>query len=257
MFQSKFYFYDTVNSTNDVAFELLKNEQLNENNCVVVTAKFQTKGRGRNNKVWFGNKNENLFYTFGINHSAEKIPLHLFQMIGGIAVFTVLNEIFQSKTKSENSIFRLKYPNDIYGIDSSNIFKKVSGLISETIFINSNNCSSIIGIGINVNQIEFSDEIAQNCTSLKLLNIEISFDELVEKLTSEIINLLEKSTFEIRTVWKSLINLDKKKIALANNSDTVDYYLKDFLEDGRLFIASDSGTEKIIDNGDSIKYDLF
>jgi len=50
--------------------------------------------------------------------------------------------------------------------------------------------------------------------------------------------------------------LDNKKIFLVSNSDTVDYYLKNFLEDGRLLVISDFGAEKIIDNGDSIKYDL-
>jgi BirA family biotin operon repressor/biotin-[acetyl-CoA-carboxylase] ligase len=247
MYQPEYFFYNTVNSTIDTAFELLK-----ENNCVVVTAEFQTKGRGRNNKTWHGNKGQNLYYTFGVNHSANKIPLYLFQMLGGMAVSNVLNEINIAK----KTTFRLKYPNDIYGIDSDGLFKKVSGVISETNFINSDNCSSIIGIGINVNQVDFPKEISQNSTSLKLLNIEIQFDALVEKLTSEIMKMLDKPTVEVFDDWKSLINLNNKKIFLASNSDTVSYQLKNFLEDGRLLVVSDYGTEKIIDNGDSIKYDL-
>ena len=274
MYQPKYFFYNSVNSTIDTAFELLKeNNSVEKNNCVVVTAEFQTKGRGRNNKTWHGNKGQNLYYTFGVNHSVNKIPLYLFQMIGGLAVFNVLNEIsklnntdkkfiFGSLNKklhlnknAKKPIFRLKYPNDIYGFDNG-LFKKVSGIISETNFINSENCSSIIGIGINVNQVDFPNEISQNSTSLKLLNVEISFDALVEKLTTEITKMLEKATDEVFDNWKSLINLDNKKIFLVSNSDTVDYYLKNFLEDGRLLVISEFGAEKIIDNGDSIKYDL-
>ena len=255
MYQPKYFAYNSVNSTNDTAFELLA-----KNDCVVVTAEFQTKGRGRNNKTWYGSKGQNLYYTFGINHSIDEIPLHLFQMLGGMAVFNVLNEI------SSKSIFRLKYPNDVYGIDSAGLPKKVSGVISETNFTSAINCSSIIGIGINVNQTEFPKEIFENCTSIKLLNIEIQLAQLAEKLTSEILQMLDKSSVEIFNNWKSLINLDNKKINVVSNSaiknsdtvssDTVTYYLKIFLEDGRLVVISDAGVERIIDNGDSIRYDL-
>ena len=91
--------FESISSTNDTAFKLL-----DENYCVAVTAEFQKKGRGRNNKNWLGAKGENLYYTFGIKHSIEEIPLYMFQIIGGLVAFRCLEQL------TVKQIFRLKYP---------------------------------------------------------------------------------------------------------------------------------------------------
>ena len=49
--KAEFFSYDTVTSTNDIAIEKLHNDSEPKNKLFVVTAKHQTQGRGRNNKV--------------------------------------------------------------------------------------------------------------------------------------------------------------------------------------------------------------
>ncbi|MDR0926780.1 MAG: biotin--[acetyl-CoA-carboxylase] ligase [Ignavibacteria bacterium] len=238
--EPKYKHHAQVNSTNDAAFEMLK-----ENDCIVVTADFQNNGRGRNKKKWLGNKNENLFYTFGINHQIIEIPVYMFQIIGGLAAFYSLNSI-----KKNSANFRLKYPNDVYANG-----KKIAGIISES-NVNQGNCSSIIGIGINNKQVEFSDEIAENAISLILLGIEINTSDLVELLTDNIIKMLGMNYNEIFELWKVELNLNNKEIKIISEDKNENYYLKNFLEDGRLILISENGDERIINNGDSIRYKL-
>ncbi|MPN05230.1 Bifunctional ligase/repressor BirA [bioreactor metagenome] len=249
-----FSHYEILDSTNDVALELL-----NKHQCVAVTAEFQRKGRGRNKKTWLGDAGKNLYYTFGINHNVENLPLYMLQIVGGLAVYNVLKRI------STEIDFFLKYPNDIYG--TNNIFsivpKKLSGIISETNFIDKENCSSIIGIGINITQTFFPDEISNNVTSLALLGVESSIIDLRNKLTEEIIELISKQHISVFDEWKHILNLENKTIQIISdnfiddNSGATSYYkLKKYLADGRLLLVSDSSVERIIDNGDSIRYDL-
>ena len=249
-----FFSFKNVESTIDKTFELLKKQ---ENQIVVVTADEQTKGRGRNTKKWFGEKNQNLYFSIGFKHSVKNLPIHLLQMLAGLSVLGVLQSL-----SAKNQIIRLKYPNDIYASANSNEnLKKISGIISETNFFDKQHCFSVIGIGINNKQTEFPLEIKENVTSLKMLDIDISCENLTKILTSKIIKLLNQSPEITFSEWKSCINIFDKKLKIISDNDYSDnddenYYVQTILEDGRLELLAESGKSRIIDNGDSIRYDL-
>jgi biotin-[acetyl-CoA-carboxylase] ligase BirA-like protein len=252
--ETAFYHYETVTSTNDVAMSLL--EEVGENTRVVVISDYQTSGRGRNNKVWVGEEKENLYYSFGLRHNTKDLPIHLLQVIGVIATYTALSSYSTSKH------FAIKYPNDVYGIEHG-IPKKIAGIISESNFMgNGTMCNSIIGIGVNMYQEVFPQEISSRVTSLKRLGDitdEISQHKLAVAISHVITDLLVLPENTIMEEWKWLLHLEHNVFRIISDGDTSKLYaFKDYMPDGRLLLAENSDPTKtrIIDNGDSIFYDL-
>ena len=262
----KFYHYAELTSTMDAAFELLNSGE----NCVVVTADWQSSGRGRNGKIWESEKKSNLLFTFALRHSAKKLPIYLLQVIGSIATYKSLTRYI-----NKNNL-RLKYPNDVYVLDLKNHqisldtnkpcfntnYKKIAGIISETNYTNTDTCCSAIGIGININkppQVENFSNSTALCEHISQ-KIKLSIPEIAEDLANHIILLLKQPAILIKQEWISLLNIFEKKIYLKDNSTQIlsnkVYYVRNILDDCRLELVDPNENIKIINNGDTIRYEL-
>lgn len=240
----KSFHFTEITSTNDFAKELL-----NTLDSVIVTADYQTKGRGRNNKSWEGDFGKNVYFSLGINHK-EEFPFEkimLYQALGAIAVKNALNVITPKET------YTLKYPNDVLA-KAENIFKKISGVITEHSFIGQFCSQSVLGIGINISQTNFSEELKDKATSLSLLGYNIETKEVIEILTEEILKLLKYDYSDIMNLWKKTLNIENKIITLVENNER--YFVERINSNGTLLTKNvETETEKIIDNGDSIRYE--
>jgi len=116
----------------------------------VYLAGMQTAGRGRNpGRVWEGAKNKNLLFTMVL--PAEKLAVKPLPVVVGLGIALYLE-------KYHNLHPSIKWPNDIYIND-----RKIAGIIIE-----SRKGSYNIGIGININQTEFSKSIELSATSLSI-----------------------------------------------------------------------------------------
>jgi len=140
-----------VNSTNEYAKVLLSKNKPSEG--TVIFAHYQTNGKGQFGKTWKSEKGKNLTFSIILypNFLEAKRAYSLNQ-----AVSLGLKDCIESQ-KIPVSI---KWPNDIYYHD-----KKLGGLLIENGLVGENINYSIIGIGLNVNQTTFSQEIP-NPTSL-------------------------------------------------------------------------------------------
>lgn len=100
----RFFNFEELESTND----FLKNNAELFQEYDIVTARIQTKGRGRRGKVWFANEGAAIF-SFLINERKDlnsydyiKLPL-----IAGLATIKGLKKI-------ENLNYMFKWTNDVY-----------------------------------------------------------------------------------------------------------------------------------------------
>ncbi|MCX6146985.1 MAG: biotin--[acetyl-CoA-carboxylase] ligase [Candidatus Kapabacteria bacterium] len=242
----KQYHFPQIDSTNDFAKELLKTESE-----IIVTADYQTKGKGRSNRTWAGDYGNNIYYSYGLRHDVVPVldNIIIYQIIGCLAVKSLLIE------QTQNDIFKLKYPNDIMALDNSRFYKKIAGVLAEHSFLGNDCISSIIGIGVNVNQAIFNNEIFNNATSLKLLGYDKNVNELIEKLTLQIQFWLKKDSVTIFNIWKNELNLVGKIVELTSSNDK--WQVDSILNDGRLLaINCNSGEQRKIDNGDSVRYKI-
>ena len=125
--------YKCVNSTNDIAINLIKQKKIKAG---FVIAEKQKKGRGQRGKKWIYYKG-NLFVS--IFFSLEKINLSLKQLTKTNAklIIKLISRYYKEKIK-------LKLPNDIL-INK----KKICGILQETIQKNDINYL-IVGVGLNL-----------------------------------------------------------------------------------------------------------
>ncbi len=241
----KRFHYFEISSTNDYA-----KEHLNDYAEIVITADFQSFGRGRNNKIWEGKMGENLYFSYGKRHSK---PLKykdaaVYQAIGALATLNTLKDL------STNTEFILKYPNDIYAKEQRK-YRKISGILIEHSFIADKCVDTIIGIGININQTKFNPTIAFNAVSLKMLEIDANIEEVCQSLI-ENIQYFEKITpTEILQEWKKQLDIIGKEISIKAKSGK--WEAIGIQDDCRLLVQNKITRETlIINNGDSIVYDL-
>lgn len=242
----EFYHYKEVTSTNDFARHLLDNHKE-----VVVTADFQYNGRGRNNHIWHGSVGKNLYFSYAKNHSSQ-ISFEKtvgYQAIGSMAARNSLQTIAKNK-----DLFKIKYPNDVMALFNGD-YAKICGVLIEHTFSGANCTQTIVGIGINVQQTDFSAVLGNTATSLNLLNIAASPTDFANLLVKEI-QALEKMPSDILlSKWFDELNIIGKQIYVKNNENK--WTAKGFLDDGRLLLYNyENKLELIVDNGDSIRYEI-
>lgn len=159
---------DEVESTNAFARELLHHQQVLEG--TVIIAKAQTSGKGQRGNEWLSEPGKNI--TLSIILNPQFITARDNFMLNKIASLAVLDFLSFYPTGD----VAVKWPNDVY-IHG----KKVAGILIENFWRENKLTTSIIGIGININQEEFGE--LSNATSLKAITgTEHELSDCVEQL---------------------------------------------------------------------------
>ena len=138
--------FDTIDSTNSEARRRAESaENGNIDNMSVYAARFQTAGRGQRGNKWTSAAGENLTFSIllypgkGGNPKVNAIGQFCLSIVSSLSVIDFLS--------SKNVQASIKWPNDIYVGN-----KKVCGMLIENCLSGTEVSSSIIGIGINLNQ---------------------------------------------------------------------------------------------------------
>jgi BirA family transcriptional regulator, biotin operon repressor / biotin---[acetyl-CoA-carboxylase] ligase len=217
-------YLEEVDSTNNY----LKINSPLEN--IIVYTFNQTKGKGRNNKIWFDKKNKSLAISFYFK--PDKNILHIFYYIATISL-SYINVL--QKLKIKNSW--IKWPNDIYVGK-----KKLAGILTENTYIKNVLNGLIIGIGININHTKKElSKIDTSATSLyneksNEFNLSEIFNSLLiefEKMFSILFNYEFNFIFEM---WKKRSNIKSKKIKTIIDNEEILCNILDVNEDGSLIV---------------------
>ncbi len=240
----KTYHFTWISSTNDYARTLLEN-----NSEIIVTTDHQTIGRGRKDRHWFGEFGKNLYFSYGINYKLKKGFENTISYLCSATIIT-LNVLKEYAPTIE---FKIKYPNDIYALDNG-VYKKICGILTEHIYQGNEILYTIAGIGVNILQNKFPDELINTATSLFLLGYEVKLDKFRNSMIDEYKNLYQIPENQWLEIWKSNLKIKNKEVKLL--SDNSVWIVKDILNDGRLLLIKDKES-RYIDDGESIRYDLF
>jgi BirA family biotin operon repressor/biotin-[acetyl-CoA-carboxylase] ligase len=222
---------DSVDSTNNYAAKLLNQTKIPFG--TVIMAQYQFEGRGQRGSQWSSENAENLTFSILIDGTQLKnIPPFLLSKCVAISIKNFIGQI-------TNEYVSLKWPNDIY-VDT----KKIAGILIENQWKGSNIYASIIGIGINVNQIRFNNNL--NATSLKLLtnqhyNIEDLLSQFCESF-NRFYGLMVDGHFKIikEEYQSSLFFLNKKcQFLIENNLE--DVFIREVDDDGLIKLEKLNG----------------
>jgi len=166
---------DAIDSTNDF-LKGLASEQILEN-FTVVTAENQTKGKGQMGAVWDSDPGKNLIMSVLVSDFISDIN-RLFDI--NIVVSVSIIQALQDFNIPELTV---KWPNDIMSYT-----KKIGGILIENSIKSEGSINSIVGLGLNVNQISF--ENLPKASSLAVI-CHTTFDKV--KILLTIIDKLEQN----------------------------------------------------------------
>jgi BirA family biotin operon repressor/biotin-[acetyl-CoA-carboxylase] ligase len=162
-----------IDSTSSFLKELSQNSTL-ENYTAVVTNE-QTKGRGQQANSWVSIPNKNL--TMSVYLKGFKLAM-THQKYLNFAISLAIFDILSIKQIEKLSI---KWPNDIMSAN-----KKICGILIENSIRSNEIYTSIVGIGLNVNQVKFPDFLEKASSLKKITNIEYNLDLLLLELMAQI-----------------------------------------------------------------------
>lgn len=172
MLLSKLILLETVDSTNNYIANLIKSDNIQHGTAIL--SYHQENGRGQRGSVWKSEPNKNIAFSIYLKHSfAQLEDANYLSYAVALSVYDFL--------KHYNITANIKWPNDLLVKN-----KKIAGVLIENQIVNSQWNSSIVGIGINVNQL-FHEETSFYATSMtKLLNCEFNLESLAIQLSENL-----------------------------------------------------------------------
>lgn len=225
-------FLTECHSTNDRAMEKIKCGEASEGTIIITD--FQSKGKGQRGSQWWSSPGDNLTFSIVLR------PVFISpsqQFLLSKMVCTALWEFLSAY----DSQIKIKWPNDIVHPKSG----KLCGVLIENIISQKSVEYSVLGIGLNVNQSEFS---FPKVTSMKnLSNTHFSLEELLGILVSKIEKwymVLRKGEFKTlnEEYLSHLFQLDEW--ANYDDGEVFKGKIVNINPEGKLIIKKENGEER-------------
>lgn len=233
---SQVYYYDVIDSTNTQANHLAEEGAVHG---ALVVADRQEAGKGRRGRAWESPANTGIFMTLLLKPEIEIANASMLTLVAALAVTKGIERLTGEKPA-------IKWPNDIV-LNG----KKICGILTELSmqidYIN----HIIIGIGINVHNKNFPDEIAAMASSILLeTGKKIKRAELIEAIWEEFETYYD---LFIQTQDLSLLSEEYNRY-LANKDKPVrvldpkqpfEGTARGITDRGELLVETEHGVEKV------------
>ena len=224
----KIHHYEITSSTNAEAKKMI----LNGAREGVILAKRQTAGRGRLGRSFFSENG--IFMSMII--SPEKIPFNPGFLTSAVAAATC-----RAITEKGFSV-GIKWVNDIL-LDG----KKICGILTEAVSLGSETLAYVVGIGINVGQSDFPEDIKDIAAALPLDEKEKS--ELFFRVLEQIDSALSEEKESILVYLKEKSTVLEKPIRFFGAKDGEGLAL-DLDGNGGLIVLTDENREIVLTGGE-------
>ena len=232
------YDLEKVDSTNRYASKLLKNDRPPEGS--VIYAKEQVKGRGQRGNTWQSQAGKNITMSLILypNMILASQQFYLTQTIS-LALCHFLRELTAKP-------FTIKWPNDIYYQNT-----KIAGILIENTLSGTQLATSVIGIGININQTVF-DKSLPHANSLKLITEKEYKPKLLAKklcqyLEVQYLQLKADKKAQIKQNYLQLLYHYGELHPFQTSDNTFMGTIVDVLADGKLLLMDQKGQARAFD----------
>lgn len=229
---------DATDSTNQYLKDLMLSKPLAD--FTVVSTREQLKGRGQMGAKWETEPGKNLtvsvlkkFDDFFIEHQ------FLLNMCVSLAVLDALRELSVPN-------IHVKWPNDILSGNT-----KICGILIENVLLGQQIQASIIGIGLNINQLDFNN--ISNVSSLKLLlgrtfNLDEVLYQLLAKLKDAFLNIkIERQSILHNRYEKELFRKDKPSTFKDQKGKFFMGFIRSVSSKGKLVVELEDAVVKEFD----------
>ena len=221
---------NATNSTNTYLKNLLKEKQVKDLSCIWALS--QTQGRGQQGAKWISEPGKNL--TFSILKKFENLSSEyhfLLNMEVSLAIFRALKKLYIPN-------LAVKWANDILSSK-----KKICGILIENTLHKEQISASIIGIGVNVNQVFFND--LPNVSSLqKIMGHPFDLEEVLLLICQELevsLKSLSPTRFEsmLDEYHTHLFRKDKPSTFEYPNGERFMGYIRGVSHNGQLQVEQE------------------
>lgn len=231
----KFFLFESIDSTNMCARTLA---EAGTDEGSVVVADYQSEGRGRLGRKWQAEPEKNLLFSVLLRPKLSKEQSGLLTFYAAIAVSRAIESMTGQRVEC-------KWPNDIL-LNG----KKICGILIENSFEQEHVAYSVLGIGLNVNQHAFTQELKERATSIaKELNTEVDRVKLFRRILEEIDGLyhdVQKSRYDlILNEWKERCKMFGKRIDVTEGSRTISGVALALSTTGGLILETSNGLHTI------------
>ena len=220
---------DAIDSTNDYLRKLILEKK--PTTPTVVVSQYQKKGKGQRGQVWTSQAGKNLMFSLYMPNFT--LPTKEVFSINKIVSVCLLHWLSSFKIPN----ICVKWPNDILSGDS-----KLAGILVESNVLQSTANSIIIGVGLNVNQVEFQN--LPNATSMQLLTGKsYDIDALLFSLTTRLIECLTPPLKYCNDDYhKYLYGLGQSRLFLKDNK-TFEGIIQSVNSEGKLVLETTAGMQ--------------
>ena len=228
---------ESVDSTNNYAMARIHEGMASDG--LVCLARHQWAGKGQRGKTWLDEPGQNLIMSLVIEPGTLKISQ---QFLFSAAVALGILDIIQA---TDSRSWRIKWPNDIYWND-----RKAAGILIESIIQGKNWPFAVVGIGMNLNQESFPDEIS-NAISLKQIT-KLNYEpvSIARKLVPSIQNrfaILRKDQDKILNEFNQLLYKRNEYVVLRKANKLIAAKINGVNETGLLMTNVGSFTVGEVD----------
>lgn len=223
-------FLPNCHSTNDIASQQI--ERGDNYDGLLVYTDFQSAGRGQRGTVWQAEPGQNVMMSVVLNTSYVPVNKQFdLSVAAALGVYSGLDSLGVQDLS-------VKWPNDLYLQD-----KKLGGILIESSIREGKLKSSIIGIGLNVNQ---RDHLPERAVSLALAGYNYSRDEVICALCEGIekyVLLLKKGQDLRQEYYRVMLGYQKER-TFASEGITFQGVIVGIGESGELLVTSDHSKKK-------------
>ena len=224
-----------TDSTND---EIRRNLTLPEG--AVFIADQQTNGRGRQGRSWHSETGTGLYLSILLKPNLPAEKLAFITLMAGVATVSAIQKQISSVP------LKLKWPNDIL-LNG----KKLSGILCEYV----PRTAVILGIGINLNQTFFPENIKDIATSLKLetgttINRTDLVISLLENLDRDYEEFLQEKRSSLIKKWTDRTDMFGKTTTVYQKGKSLTGKAMGLDPEGRLILRTLDGKQHTLSSGE-------
>ncbi|KJD31847.1 ligase [Tamlana sedimentorum] len=217
---------NAIDSTNSFLREMIANGYVAD--YTVVVSQNQTKGRGQMGTVWNSEAGKNLMFSVFKDLKVYEVAFPFYiSMAVSLAILKTLKALNVPNLS-------IKWPNDILSANS-----KVCGVLIENVIKNKLE-STIIGVGLNVNQINFKG-LPKASSLKKITGVHYNIDEMLHDIIANIkfyAEMLQAENYkEVKDAYEANL-FRKNKPSTFKNAEGVMFsgFIKGVTKYGKLMV---------------------
>ncbi|SCI31189.1 MULTISPECIES: biotin--[acetyl-CoA-carboxylase] ligase [unclassified Romboutsia] len=222
--------FETIDSTNTYAKKIASEEI----DGTVVISEEQSKGRGRLGRIWDSKAYEGIWMSIILKPNVLPYKAPFITILAGSCIAKALNNL--------GVTVGIKWPNDIIlnGKKLCGILTELSAEIERVNYV-------ILGIGMNIKNLSFPNEIENIATSLYKEGYKVSRVDIVREILCELEKyyteyIVDGNSKNIIELYKNYSVVLNKKIYIIKNDEKELVECIDINSEGNLVIKKQDGT---------------